>query len=96
MQCIILSTYSRLQRYFNYNNFFAECLTISSDEEEEGKARKLEGANNSNLSHDANNSFSEEMETILEKEPIITNNSVSSTCSEYIMESDDMKGILYR
>ncbi|XP_076676841.1 uncharacterized protein LOC143373447 isoform X2 [Andrena cerasifolii] len=68
-----------------------ECLTISSDEEEEGKIRKPEGANNSSFLHDANTTFTEEMETILEKEPVITNNSVPSPRSDYAMESEDMK-----
>ena len=36
--------------------------------------------------------FTEEMKTILEKEPVITNNSVSSPRSDYAMESEDMKG----
>nr|XP_031839540.1 uncharacterized protein LOC116430050 isoform X2 [Nomia melanderi] len=68
-----------------------ECLTISSDEEEEGKSKTLEGSNNSTFSHIASNSFTEEMDTILEKEPVITNNSISSTSSDYSMESEDIK-----
>ncbi|XP_076176267.1 uncharacterized protein LOC143151224 isoform X2 [Ptiloglossa arizonensis] len=65
-----------------------ECLTISSDEEEESKSKKSEGSNNNTLSHIPSNSFTEEMETILEKEPVITNNSISSTSSDYAMESE--------
>lgn len=34
------------------------------------------------------------METILEKEPVITNNSISSMSSDYAMDSEDIKGIL--
>ncbi|XP_076235982.1 uncharacterized protein LOC143180264 isoform X3 [Calliopsis andreniformis] len=68
-----------------------ECLTISSDEEEEGKSKKLDGSNNSSFSHDTSNAFSEEMDTILEKEPIITNNSISSPCSDYNIENEDIK-----
>ncbi|CAK9818629.1 Sentrin-specific protease 7 [Anthophora plagiata] len=67
-----------------------ECLTISSDEEEEGKTKKSETSNNSTFSNDASNNFSEEMETIHEKEPVITNNSISSTSSDYAMESEDI------
>ncbi|XP_017760809.1 PREDICTED: uncharacterized protein LOC108551228 [Eufriesea mexicana] len=68
-----------------------ECLTISSDEEEEGKNKRSEGSNNNVFSNDGGNDFTEEMETILEKEPIITNNSVSNTSSDYTMESEDIK-----
>ncbi|XP_076637053.1 uncharacterized protein LOC143349590 isoform X4 [Colletes latitarsis] len=67
-----------------------ECLTISSDEEEEGKSKKSEGSNNSSFSHIPSNSFTEETETILEKEPVITNNSISSISSDYSMESEDI------
>ncbi|XP_053974438.1 uncharacterized protein LOC128874118 isoform X1 [Hylaeus volcanicus] len=67
-----------------------ECLTISSDEEEEGKSKKSEGSNNSTFSHIPNNSFSDEMETILEKEPVITNNSISSPSADYAMENEDI------
>ncbi|XP_043675797.1 uncharacterized protein LOC122632713 isoform X1 [Vespula pensylvanica] len=56
-----------------------ECLTISSDEDEEGKTRKVDGVNSNAVSSNASNNFTEEMETILDKEPVITNNSVSST-----------------
>lgn len=58
---------------------FSECLTISSDEDEEGKTRKVDGVNSNAVSSNASNNFTEEMETILDKEPVITNNSVSST-----------------
>ncbi|XP_043260868.1 uncharacterized protein LOC122402282 [Colletes gigas] len=67
-----------------------ECLTISSDEEEEGKSKKSEGSNNSSFSHITSNSFTEETETILEKEPVITNNSISSISSDYSMDSEDI------
>ncbi|XP_043605079.1 sentrin-specific protease 7-like isoform X2 [Bombus pyrosoma] len=68
-----------------------ECLTISSDEEEEGKIKRPDGSTNNIFSNDASNNFSEEMETILEKEPVITNNSISSISSDYAMESEDIK-----
>ncbi|XP_029034245.1 uncharacterized protein LOC114871873 isoform X3 [Osmia bicornis bicornis] len=67
-----------------------ECLTISSDEEEEGKMKKLESSNNSTCSHDTSNNFSEDLDTILEKEPVITNNSISSTSSDYAMETENI------
>ncbi|XP_078053727.1 uncharacterized protein LOC144479093 isoform X3 [Augochlora pura] len=67
-----------------------ECLTISSDEEEEGKNKSLEGSNNSTFSHITSNNFNEEMDTILEKEPVITNNSISSTSTDYAMDSEDV------
>nr|XP_033339479.1 sentrin-specific protease 7-like [Megalopta genalis] len=67
-----------------------ECLTISSDEEEEGKNKSSEGSNNSTFSHITSNSFTEEMDTILEKEPVITNNSISSTSADYAMDSEDV------
>ncbi|KAK2579020.1 hypothetical protein KPH14_002814 [Odynerus spinipes] len=66
-----------------------ECLTISSDEDEEGKTRKVDGINNSAVTSNASNNFSEEMETILEKEPVITNNSVSSTNIDYSPDSEE-------
>ncbi|XP_015429450.1 PREDICTED: uncharacterized protein LOC107186152 [Dufourea novaeangliae] len=67
-----------------------ECLTISSDEEEEGKTKKSEGSNNSTFSLSASNSLTEEMEAIFEKEPVITNNSISSTSVDCVMESEDI------
>lgn len=66
-----------------------ECLTISSDEEEDSKNGKIDNANCSASSADASNNFSEEMETILEKEPIITNNSVCSASPDYAADSED-------
>lgn len=66
-----------------------ECLTISSDEDEEGKARKVDGVNSNAVSSNASNNFSEEMETILEKEPVITNNSISSTNIDYSPGSEE-------
>ncbi|XP_076650247.1 uncharacterized protein LOC143357617 isoform X2 [Halictus rubicundus] len=67
-----------------------ECLTISSDEEEEGKTKASEGSNNSTFSNITINTFTEETDTILEKEPVITNNSISSTSTDYAMETEDM------
>lgn len=87
---IYLMTYRQLRHDISYT----ECLTISSDEEEEGKIKRSDGSSNNIFSNDASNNFSEEMETILEKEPVITNNSISSVSSDYAMESEDIKGIL--
>ncbi|XP_043519425.1 uncharacterized protein LOC122533609 isoform X2 [Frieseomelitta varia] len=67
-----------------------ECLTISSDEEDEGKIKKSDSSSNNIFSNDSNN-FNEEMETILEKEPVITNNSVCNASSDYAMETEDIK-----
>lgn len=54
---------------------YLECLTISSDEEEEGKTKKT-GINSNAVSGNACDTFDDEVDTILEKEPIITNTSV--------------------
>ncbi|XP_020283705.1 uncharacterized protein LOC109854713 isoform X3 [Pseudomyrmex gracilis] len=59
-----------------------ECLTISSDEEDEGKAKKIGNINNNTLGH-ASNSFNEEVGTILEKEPIITTNCIFSSYNDF-------------
>ncbi|KAG7206518.1 hypothetical protein KM043_003863 [Ampulex compressa] len=71
-----------------------ECLTISSDEDDEGKNRHTDGTNSNTALSDASNAFSEEMETILEKEPVITNNSVSSASTGYnnTESEDNVKG----
>ncbi|XP_047354219.1 uncharacterized protein LOC124950862 isoform X3 [Vespa velutina] len=66
-----------------------ECLTISSDEDEEGKTRKVDGVNTSAVSSNASNNFTEEMETILDKEPVITNNSVSSTNIDFSPSNEE-------
>ncbi|EZA57568.1 Sentrin-specific protease [Ooceraea biroi] len=59
-----------------------ECLTISSDEEEEGRAKKIGNINSDAAVGNANNTFDEEVDTILDKEPIITNSTVSSSYDE--------------
>ncbi|XP_014616796.1 PREDICTED: uncharacterized protein LOC106793974 isoform X2 [Polistes canadensis] len=66
-----------------------ECLTISSDEDEEGKTRKVDGVFSNAVSSNASNNLSEEMETILDKEPVITNNSVSSTNIEFSSSNEE-------
>ncbi|XP_015187662.1 PREDICTED: uncharacterized protein LOC107072337 isoform X2 [Polistes dominula] len=66
-----------------------ECLTISSDEDEEGKTRKVDGVFNNAVSSNASNNLSEEMETILDKEPVITNNSVSSTNIDFSPSNEE-------
>ncbi|XP_011631463.1 uncharacterized protein LOC105423416 isoform X3 [Pogonomyrmex barbatus] len=54
-----------------------ECLTISSDEEEEGR-KKMASSNSNTVLGNTSNAFDEEMDTILDKEPIITNATVPS------------------
>ena len=55
--------------------FVSECLTISSDEEDDNRKQKRLGDGKEIVN--SQNSATEEAETILEKEPVITNNSVS-------------------
>ncbi|XP_043497008.1 uncharacterized protein LOC122520800 isoform X2 [Polistes fuscatus] len=66
-----------------------ECLTISSDEDEEGKTRKVDGVFSNAVSSNASNNLNEEMETILDKEPVITNNSVSSTNIDFLSSNEE-------
>ena len=80
-----------ISRHLTHDISYSECLTISSDEEDESKIKKSDGSSNNIFSND--NSFNEEMETILEKEPVITNNSICNASSDYAMESEDIKGI---
>ncbi|XP_014473884.1 PREDICTED: sentrin-specific protease 7-like isoform X2 [Dinoponera quadriceps] len=68
-----------------------ECLTISSDEEEEGKTRKI-GINSNAVLGNACNTFDDDVDTILEKEPIITNTSVfnpSSRCDDEMSSEEN-------
>ncbi|XP_032669782.1 uncharacterized protein LOC116843458 isoform X2 [Odontomachus brunneus] len=66
-----------------------ECLTISSDEEEEGKTKKI-GTNSNAMLGNASNVFDEDVDTILDKEPIITNTSVfNPSCCDDDMNSEE-------
>ncbi|TGZ49294.1 Sentrin-specific protease [Temnothorax longispinosus] len=68
-----------------------ECLTISSDEEEEGKTKKIGSTNSNAVVGNATDSFTEDVNTILDKEPIITN---ASPCDEFTMDNEEnSKGI---
>ncbi|XP_071581217.1 uncharacterized protein [Temnothorax nylanderi] len=68
-----------------------ECLTISSDEEEEGKTKKIGSTNSNAVVGNATDSFTENVDTILDKEPIITN---TSPCDEFTMDNEEnSKGI---
>lgn len=58
-----------------------ECLTISSDEEDDNRKKRL-GESRDTCSNLLNSMYSEESDTILDKEPIITNNiSIPSSVS---------------
>ncbi|XP_025163785.1 uncharacterized protein LOC105182689 isoform X2 [Harpegnathos saltator] len=66
-----------------------ECLTISSDEEEEGKTKKT-AINSNTILGNACNALDEEADTILDKEPIITNTTIfNSSCSDGDMNSEE-------
>lgn len=52
-------------------------MTISSDEEEEGRTKKIKSINSNAIVGNATNAFNEDVDTILDKEPIITNTSGS-------------------
>ncbi|XP_036141062.1 uncharacterized protein LOC105830930 isoform X2 [Monomorium pharaonis] len=66
-----------------------ECLTISSDEEEEGRPKKIISTNSNTVVGNASNVFNEDMDTILDKEPIITNNSVFNLYDESTMDNEE-------
>ncbi|XP_012219904.1 uncharacterized protein [Linepithema humile] len=71
-----------------------ECLTISSDEEEEGRTKKVACLNNSVAPGNASNALPEDMDTILDKEPVITNTSVFSSYSDFLANIEESsKGI---
>lgn len=68
-------------------------MTISSDEEEEGKSKKT-GTNSNTVLGNVCNSFDENIDTILEKEPIITNTSVfNSSCDDDMNSEESSKYI---
>ncbi|XP_025270325.1 uncharacterized protein LOC105249552 isoform X2 [Camponotus floridanus] len=71
-----------------------ECLTISSDEEEESRSKKIESINNNPPLSNTSNAFNEDMDTILEKEPVITNNSIFNSYNDYMVHKEiSSKGI---
>lgn len=61
---------------------FLECLTISSDEEEGNKMKKTESNNSTTNLCNASNASNEDVDTILDKEPVITYNSVFVPCDD--------------
>lgn len=63
-------------------------MTISSDEEEEGRIKKIESVNNNAPLSNASNAFNEDMDTILEKEPVITNTSIFSSYNDYLANNE--------
>lgn len=62
-------------------------MTISSDEEEESRTKKIGSINSNAVVSNATNSFNEDMDTILDKEPIITNS--SNSCDELLMDNEE-------
>ncbi|XP_011878118.1 PREDICTED: uncharacterized protein LOC105567668, partial [Vollenhovia emeryi] len=69
-----------------------ECLTISSDEEEEGRTKKVGSVTSNAVVGNATNAFNEEVDTILDKEPIITN---SSACDMFGMDNEENSKEIY-
>jgi len=63
-------------------------LTISSDEEEESRSKKIESINNNAALSNTSNAFNEDMDTILEKEPVITNTSIFSSYNDYMVHKE--------
>ncbi|XP_025989146.1 uncharacterized protein LOC105193209 isoform X3 [Solenopsis invicta] len=66
-----------------------ECLTISSDEEEESRNKKITNINSNVMVGNTSDAFNEDVDTILDKEPIITNNSVYSLYEELPMDNEE-------
>ncbi|KAG5307231.1 SENP7 protease, partial [Acromyrmex insinuator] len=69
-----------------------ECLTISSDEEEEGRPKKTGSINNNAVVGNASNTFNEE-DTIVDKEPIITNTSAFNLYDDVMDNEENSKEI---
>lgn len=67
-------------------------MTISSDEEEEGRPKKTGSINNNAVVGNASNTFNEDMDTIVDKEPIITNTSVFNLYDDVINNEENSKG----
>ncbi|XP_018399292.1 PREDICTED: uncharacterized protein LOC108777009 isoform X1 [Cyphomyrmex costatus] len=70
-----------------------ECLTISSDEEEEGRPKKIGSVNNNAVVGNASNTFNEDINTIVDKEPIITNTSVFNLYDDIMDNEENSKEI---
>jgi len=70
-------------------------LTISSDEEEEDRIKKTGNTNSNAIISNLNNAFNDDMDTILDKEPIITNTSVPSLYDDIMDEEDSIGDVLY-
>lgn len=62
-------------------------MTISSDEEEEGRTKKMGSINSNAILGNASTAFNEDVDTILEKEPIITNN--SNLYDDFTMDNEE-------
>lgn len=62
-------------------------MTISSDEEEESRTKKIGNINSNAVVSNATNAFNEYLDTILDKEPIITNS--SNSCDEFLMDNEE-------
>lgn len=63
-------------------------MTISSDEEEENRSKKIESINNNAPLSSTSNACNEDMDTILEKEPVITNTSMFSSYNDYMVNKE--------
>jgi len=70
-------------------------LTISSDEEEEDRIKKTGNTNSNAIISNLNNAFNDDMDTILDKEPIITNTPVPSLYDDIMDEEDSIGDVLY-
>lgn len=62
-------------------------MTISSDEEEEGRTKKIKSISSNTTVGNATNAFNEDVDTILDKEPIITN--TSGSYDEFPMDNEE-------
>lgn len=62
-------------------------MTISSDEEEEGRNKKIKSINSNAIVDNATNAFNEDIDTILDKEPIITNTTGSH--DDFTMDNEE-------
>lgn len=64
-------------------------MTISSDEDEEGRTKKMGSINSNAVLGNTSNAFNEDVDTILEKEPIITNNSIPNLYDDFTMDNEE-------
>jgi len=70
-------------------------LTISSDEEEEDRIKKMGNTNSNAIISNLNNAFNDDMDTILDKEPIITNTPVPNLYDDIMDEEDSIGDVLH-